>query len=170
MLRRLLLLAVVCGLWGCGGQEAETIYMDYPVEFDGDGQVEVDPMLTAGVYLEPTFVPLEAGDPMEVINGFQGGTWIHLSVRAVGVRADGLIRASLTTQGGQELSQIRYGLKLGRTPEGTLDAYDIPLPMRYSDQELEALFGQTARLEVEFTASGETVNVDMQVVIADGRQ
>lgn len=169
MLRRLLLLSLVV-LCACGAQEGEPIYMDYPVEFDGDGLEEAEPMLTAGVYREPAFIPLEPGDPMEVINGFQGGTWIHLSVRAVGVRSDGLIRASLLGDQGQELSQIRYGLKLARTPEGHLEAYDIPLPMRYSDEELEGLFGQTARLQVEFEAAGESVNVDMDVVIADGRQ
>ncbi len=62
-------------------------------------------------------------DEVPVIHGFQGGTWIHLSVRVTGLPSDGMIEASLG-----DVGSIRYGLKLTRSPEGFLEAYDIPIP------------------------------------------
>jgi hypothetical protein len=156
-------------LAGCAEPETVYIYKDLPVEQDGDGAQEVEPSLNPGVWAEPTFRPLAPGDEVEVINGFQGGTWIHLSIRAVGVRPDGLIRASLSDDQGQEVSQIRYGLKLNRTAEGFLEAYDLPLPMRYTEAEVDAFLGQTLRLQVEFAAAGQSVKADLPVVVADGR-
>ncbi len=158
-----LLAALLC-LAGCAEPDKELLYQDYPVEFDGDPEAMLEPGLVAGLYVEPNFIPLGDGDQMPIINGFQGGTWIHLSIQATGIEPQGLVRASLG-----EVSSVRYGLKLTRTATGTLESYDIPLPIQLSEEEIEALFGQELPLSVEFQAGSDKVMTELMVVVSDGR-
>lgn len=144
---------------GCGDTpESDKVYRDLPVEFDGDGDRVVEQGMTLGILLDDTFVPLDEGDPVEIINGFQGGTWVHLSLRVAGMPANGLIRASLG-----DISEVRYGLKLVRTEEGYLESYDIPLPVRLTEPQLAAIYGSEVDITATFEANGESVAATRRV-------
>lgn len=159
----LVVACLVVALAGCGDPEVVREYRDLPVIFDGDGDRVVEESLVLGALVDGAFVPLGEGAPVEIINGFQGGTWVHLSVRVSGMPASGVVRASL-----EGVGEIRYGLKLTRTADGFLEAYDIPMPVRQTGAELEALFGVPALLTASFEADGRSVEASLQVVLAEG--
>ena len=141
-------------------------YRDPPVVFDQEDYNEMttgEPGITLGIYEEQLFRDLEENDDVPVINGSQGGTWVHLSIRVTGVRADGLISASLG-----DVGSIRYGLKLTRSPEGFLEAYDIPVPVRVSEDELDRLLGTTLPLTVSFTVDEEVLEATLPVTLVEG--
>ena len=151
----------------CGETIEEIVYKDYPVEFDQKDELDEivgDPELVLGVFDEQLFNDLSQGDEVAIINGFQGGTWVHISVRAFGVRSDGEVSAEL----GDGIGQIRYPLKLTRSPEGFLEAYDIPIPVNPADGDIDALFGQQVELHVSFTTSEMTIEETLEVVLVSG--
>lgn len=130
---------------------------------DYDNAVTGEPGLTLGIYEEQLFRELDDGADVPVIHGSQGGTWVHLSIRVTGLPADGLISATLG-----EVGSIRYGLKLTRSPEGFLEAFDIPVPVRVPEDELEGLFGTTLELHVSFTVDDTTVEARLPVKLVEG--
>jgi hypothetical protein len=152
---------------GCSESAVERIvYEDPAVVFDQedyDQAAQGDPGITLGIYEEQLFRELTAGDDVPVIHGSQGGTWVHLSIRVTGLPADGLIAASLG-----DVGSIRYGLKLTRSPDGFLEAFDIPVPVRVSEDELDALFGTQLTLTVSFKVDDITVEASMPVTLAEG--
>ncbi len=153
-------------LCSCGEPEIRTIYKDHPVEFEDRAVLEEqlgDPELLLGVFEEQLFRTIEEGDDVAIIQGFQGGTWVHLSIQVKALPADGLIEASLG-----DLGEIRYGLKLARTPEGFLEAYDIPIPVRRTEEELLDIYGRDYQLEVTFKSGGKEVSQSINVVLVEG--
>ncbi len=152
---------------GCSDAPVERIvYQDPAVVFDQDDYnqaVAGDPGITLGIYEEQLFRELHSGDDVPVIHGSQGGTWVHLSIRVTGLPSDGLIAASLG-----DVGSIRYGLKLTRSPEGFLEAFDIPVPVRVGGEELEALFGTTLTLTVSFKVDDVEVEATMPVKLVEG--
>lgn len=165
-MKRLLIVSVVL-IAGCSESAAERIiYQDPPVVFDQEDynrSVAGEPGLTLGIYEEQLFRELTQDADVPVIHGSQGGTWVHLSIRVTGMPADGLIAASLG-----DVGSIRYGLKLTRSPEGFLEAFDIPVPVRVPDDELEALFGTKLTLSVSFTVDDEVVEASLPVTLVEG--
>lgn len=155
------LLALSALLCGCGDTEYHVIYMDEPVEFDvAQDDVAGEPELVLGALIDQRFEVLEGQAEMPIIFGFQGGTWVHLSIRAFGVRPGGEVSAKLGS-----LGQIRYPLKLTRGPEGHLEAWDIPVPVAPADGDVQALYGQTFQLDVTFTAGDVTVENSLMVTL-----
>ncbi len=150
---------------GCGEIVYNDIYRDRPVEFEEDEDEPVTDELgmTLGVYEEQLFRPLVERDEVAVIHGFQGGTWVHLSIRVTGLAPDGMIRASLG-----EVGAIRYGIRLTRSPEGFLEAYDIPIPVPLSEEDLAELYGDELELKAQFSAGGESIEVILPVVVVEG--
>lgn len=149
------LLALCLGLClsACGGEpEIEYVYADLPVEFDGDGdQAPQEVSLALGVLEAERFDELAEGDEVLVIRGIQGGTWIHLSVQAGGLPPEGLLEAGVRGVG-----EVRYNLRLQRTPEGLLEAHDIPVSMNLEPDDLEAMFGTEQELYASFTVGADT--------------
>ena len=150
-------MAALCAQ-ACG--DPEVVYQDRPVEFDGQGDRSVEAGLSLGQYIDGEFVPIGDGDEVPIINGFQGGTWVHLSIRLSGLPADGLVEAQLGP-----ISEVRYGLKLVRTSEGYLEAYDIPLPVRMTEEELNQTYGTEVTLSASFAAGGDEVGAANQVIL-----
>jgi hypothetical protein len=148
-------LALCLGLClsACGGEpEIEYVYADLPVEFDGDGdQAPQEVSLALGVLEAERFDELAEGDEVLVIRGIQGGTWIHLSVQAGGLPPEGLLEAGVRGVG-----EVRYNLRLQRTPEGLLEAHDIPVSMNLEPEDLEAMFGTEQELYASFTVGADT--------------
>jgi len=167
---RSFLIAGVAGLLACLSLSAcyeEIIYMDFPVQFTdvgGSSEWLGEKEMVLGVYEEQLFRGLGDGDAVHIINGLQGGTWVHLSVRVTGLPRAGVINVVL----GEDIGAIEYNIKLVRTAEGFLEAYDIPVPVPFEGDELEALFGQTVVLKVSFSAEGQSVSAESLVVLEQG--
>ena len=145
----------------------EVVYMDLPVEFTdtvSDDEWIGEKEMILGVYEEQLFRSLNDDDPVHIINGLQGGTWVHLSIRISGMPRVGTVKVTL----GEDIGDIEYRLKLVRTAEGFLEAYDIPVPVPLEGDELEALYGQTVWLKVSFTSEEHFVGAENQVVLEKG--
>ena len=160
----LLLLCMGC-LTSCGGEKL--IYKDHPVEFDQKEANKVwsdERFLKPGIYEEQLFKEVKEGDHVYIIHGFQGGIWVHLSVRLSGVPSRGKIWASL----GKEIGEIAYEIKLVRTAEGYLEAHDIPVPVKKEGDALKALYGTTTTLQVKYTADKKDISVSLKVILKQG--
>jgi hypothetical protein len=147
--------------------ETRYVYEDFPVEFDdpfGQELIIGEAALIPGTNEEQLFAEIQDGDTVYIIHGFQGGTWVHLSIRVTGLSSAGSVFVSL----GPAIGEIQYDLKLIRTAEGFLEAYDIPIPVVFAGEELEALYGQDATLEVRFTTSEGEVIAIRDVILGDG--
>ena len=147
--------------------ETRTTYEDFPVEFDdplGQDVIFGDPAIFPGTNEEQLFSEIEDGDTVYIIHGFQGGTWVHLSIRVTGLPSVGNIVASL----GINVGEIAYDIKLIRTAEGYLEAYDIPIPIPFEGDELETLYGQEATLTVSFTTAAGAASATRVVILGDG--
>ncbi len=159
----LLLVVVSLGWMSCGER---IIYKDYPVEFDqkkgdliGTGEV----FLKLGFFKEQLFRELQENGDVHIIQGFQGGTWVHLSIRVSGVSSRGRIEASLSG-----LGKISYDLKLVRSAEGFFEAYDIPIPIRKTEAQLRAIYGKGAVLKVTYTTDKKKLSAEKKVILREG--
>ena len=119
--------------------------------------------LTPGTFEEQLFDPIDDGDPVYIIHGFQGGTWVHISVRVSGMTAYGKISVTL-----QKVGTIEYDLKLVQTAEGFLEAYDIPIPVGKEGPALKILYGEASTLEITFSNDGGTVSTTRNVTLEEG--
>ena len=144
----------------CGDPQVITLFADRPVVFDGDGDRISEVTLALGEFVDGEFLPINEGGGLTIIDGFQGGTWVHLSIRVTGLQPDGLVEVRLG-----DISSVRFGLRLTRTNEGFLEAYDIPLPVPLPLDEVAALNGQKVSLEASFESLGETITNNMEVVL-----
>ena len=153
---------------GCG--EHEIIYQDRPVVFDYDPDevfANQERMLLPGVYEEQLFNAIEDGDDLHIVAGFQGGIWVHLSLRVTGMRSRGQIQAEINP----DIGSTDFSLKLLRTADGFLEAYDIPIPVGdrgSSMADIEALFGRAAVLRVRYTVDEVTIEAERRVILRPG--
>jgi hypothetical protein len=155
--------AVLIALNACGEAPAP-IYSDVPtvaLTEDDERRAGEERSLTAGVLNEQLFNVIEAGDPLHIINGFQGGTWVHISVRVTGMRSRGRIEASL----GEAVGETAFELKLIRTAQGFMEAHDIPIPVR---GDVDDLVGRDAILHITYTSRDEAIDLDLPVVLERG--
>ena len=142
------------------------MYRDFDVEFE-DNSFSFDfsgsSELIIGVYHEQLFNDLSTGDPVHIINGLQGGTWVHISIRVVGMPTIGSIAVTLG-----DVGDVEFYVNLVRSAEGYLEAYDIPIPIPLEGEDLEQLFGQDATLTVFYTSEEQTVSSELLVVMEKG--
>ena len=144
-----------------------TIYLDYDVIFEDTQSFntwEGDPVLIPGIYEEQLFDEVEEGDELYIIHGFQGGIWVHLSIRGGGLYRAGVVYAKL----GDDIGEIDYNIKLVRTAEGYLEAYDIPIPIGYDEDQLEMLYNTETYLEIQYTSGEETLSVIRTIMLREG--
>lgn len=149
------------------GCDERLVYMDYPVEFDdpnGASVITGDPEISPGTNHEQLFEEILDGDPCYIIQGFQGGVWVHLSIRVNGLPSTGKMFASL----GSAVGEVEYDIKLMRTAEGYLEAYDIPIPVWVPEDQLDTLYGEEATLVVRFTTELGEVTAERSVVLEEG--
>ena len=124
----------------------------------------VEKHMALGVYEEESFREIDEGDAMQIIDGLQGGRWVHLSVRVTGLPRSG----NIVVQLGDDIGVADYSLKLLRTAEGFLEAYDIPIPIPFEGEELEALFGMPVQIKVRYSAEADEVTAQALVVLEKG--
>ena len=168
MICRLFILTVVFGAGlACG--EREIVYKDRDVVFDYDPEAALasqEKALIPGIYEEQLFRALEDDDPLHIVAGFQGGIWVHMSLRVTGMRSRGQIEATLNPGG-----TTAFSLKMVRTAEGYLEAYDIPIPVGgrgESLDDIEELFGAPSTLTFRYSADDVTLTSERQVILERG--
>ena len=171
------LVRIVAFAWlavACGGEdkpgEVKTIYRDLPVDLEDTEwtpPIEGDPGLTVGVTEDQLFRELADGDDAPIIEGFQGGYWVHVAVRAVGVGRSGSIEGRLTIKGEDDpVGSLRADLKLVLTREGFSERPQVPISLtedwqkRFSD-----LFGKSGAIRVIYIdLDGRKAEHEVQVV------
>ena len=161
------LLVALSLLWPFAACDDVIVYKDYPVVYDdpfGDDLIVGDPAIFPGTNHEQLFEEIKDGDDCHIIYGFQGGIWVHLSIRVTGLPSSGTIFASL----GAEIGEIQYDLKLMRTAEGFLEAYDIPIPIKVDEEEIASLYGSDATLTVRFTTEAGEIEAVRYVILEEG--
>lgn len=141
-------------LSACGTTQVELEFIPPELVFSAiDGGFSGAPTLLVGGVAEGRFSAFEDGAELPILNGFQGGRWIHVALRVTGMRNRG--RAEMRVTG---IGNASYDIKLIRRGE-LLEVFDLPIPVgrnpRLSDDEVDALAGQTAQLEVSYTV-GQT--------------
>ncbi len=138
----------------CGPTPATLNFEAPEVVFDAlDAGYVGDPSLVVGVVRDGRFEPCEAGQDLPILNGFQGGRWIHIALRVTGVRNRGRVQLGVAGVG-----EASYDIKLVRRGD-FLEVFDLPIPVgrtpRLDDDQIDALAGENAHLVVSFTV-GET--------------
>jgi hypothetical protein len=169
-------LLLCCSGLGCG--EREVIYQDREVFFDYDpdeAQASMEKTIQVGVYEEQLFRSIEAQDELHIVAGFQGGIWAHISLRVTGLRSRGRIEARLSLGedgSGAVVGETGFPIKLVRTAEGFLEAYDIPIPVgdRGSAMaDVAQYFGRPALLTVRYsTPDFEPLEAQLIVILERG--
>lgn len=168
--RRFAVAAALLALTGCG----EVVLVDPTVTFSSTTQEGVvgEFGLTLGVYREQLFRPLADGDEVEVVYGFQGGTWMMPALRCTGVTETVTLSARLTLDDGELLGVVPpYDIRLDRTPDGPLDANAIPIPVEREDpaEPLEDIFGREAELVLELSdRRGSSGTLTIRLTLVEG--
>lgn len=128
--------------------------------------------LTLGIYEEQLFTPLQNGDEIPVVNGFQGGTWIMPALRCTGVTETVSMEAQLILETGEVLGVVdSFDSRLDRTPAGSLDANAVPVPVNREDptMPLDDVFGQTATFRIQLRDQlGSTGVLELELVLIQG--
>jgi len=157
---------------GCG-ETYVPFFADIETDRDLDPDAvdfEGDPWLIPGIFEEQLFSEVEGGGEMHIIHGFQGGVWVHLSIRVNGMRSLGRIKAGLGED--HSVGETQYDLRLSRTAEGYLEAYDIPIPISYRGDDLaghlESLYGVEHPLNITFRVQDRSVSDQRLIVLQPG--
>ena len=138
----------------CGPTPTALVFEQPTVVFDAlDAGFQGEPSLVVGVVRDGRFEALAAGQALPILNGFQGGRWIHVALRVTGLRNRGRVQLGIDGVG-----QAAYDIKLVRRND-FLEVFDLPIPVgrnpRLDDDQVDALAGQDVHLVVSFTV-GET--------------
>ena len=143
-------LVFAVSLIGCGPTPAALEYVTDDLVFDSlDAGNRGAVSLVVGVVRDEVFVPLEDGQDLPILRGFQGGRWIHVALRVTGVRNRGRVQLEATGVG-----TAAYDIKLVRR-EGVLEVVDLPIPVgrqpALDDRQVDELAGRAVALKVSFT-------------------
>ena len=149
----------------CGPAPAQLTYASPELVFDRlDAGFQGEPTLVVGVVRDGRFEGFTAGQELPILNGFQGGRWIHVAMRITGLRNRG--RVQLGVDG---IGQAAYDIKLVRRAD-FLEVFDLPIPVgrspRLNDDQVDALAGQAARLAVSFTVGETRLEQDHDLVLS----
>ena len=89
-MRRILLTTL---LIGCGPEQVALDFVPGDLVYDTlDAGNRGAVTLVVGIVRDEVFVPLEAGQDLPILRGFQGGRWIHVALRVTGVRNRGRVQ------------------------------------------------------------------------------
>ena len=152
-------------LIGCGPEQVALDFVPADLIYDTlDAGNRGAPTLVVGIVRDEVFVPLEAGQDLPILRGFQGGRWIHVALRVTGVRNRG--RVQLEASG---VGTAAYDIKLVRR-EGILEVVDLPIPVgrqpELDDRGVDALAGREVRLSVSFTVGQVQMGQEYDLVLS----
>ena len=127
--------------------------------------VEGEPTLIIGVTEDQLFRELLDGEDAPVVEGFQGGRWVHISLRATGVGIRGSLVGTLH-MGDELVGELSEDLRLVPTREGFAERTQVPIALKEAWQlKFEQLFGETGIITVAFTdTEGRRGEKTLQVV------
>ena len=155
-------LAVLALLAGCGEEtpaadpEDKIVYRDTPVDLEDTEwtpPIEGDPALTVGVTEDQLFRELVDGDDAPIIEGFQGGFWVHISLRTTGLGRSGRIDGRLVVDDEDDpVGKLAADLRMTPTREGFFERSQVPIALGEAWQEHFAdLYDRAGRIEVSYT-------------------
>mgnify|MGYP001449384144 FL=1 len=149
----------------CGPTPATLKFEAPQVVFDAlDAGYIGDPSLVVGIVRDGRFEPFQAGQDLPILNGFQGGRWIHVALRVTGVRNRGRVQLGVAGVG-----EASYDIKLVRRGD-FLEVFDLPIPVgrspRLDDDQIDALAGDSAHLVVSFTVGQTRLAQDHDLVLS----
>ena len=161
-MRRILLTTF---LMSCGPEQVALDFVPGELVYDTlDAGNRGAVTLVVGIVRDEIFVPLEAGQDLPILRGFQGGRWIHVALRVTGVRNRGRVQLEATGVG-----TAAYDIKLVRR-EGILEVVDLPIPVgrqpELDDRGIDALAGQAVRLNVSFTVGQVQMSQEHDLVLS----
>jgi len=87
-----------------------------------------DRTVVLGRLLAGAFTALGEGDLVDIVNGFQGGTWIMPAMQFTGCAPNGRIEVSLTLVDGPTIGRNNLSLRLNPQPNGSLLLEYLPVP------------------------------------------
>jgi len=156
---------LVLALAGCGAAGID--FAQPAVDFTPAPEPDLGPTsIIAGVVEGGGFQALEAGDPLPIIHGFQGGRWIHVAMRVTGMRNRGRVRMVIDGVGTAD-----YDIKMLRR-SNLLEIFDLPIPVgrepRRTDEEVDALAGDSVTLELSYTVGETTLSQELDLVLSLG--
>lgn len=169
-----LILVVLASLLGCG--EEITKYIDPEVTFaEGNDYEPVGEIsLTIGLYREQFFTGLSEGDDIDIINGFQGGTWVMPAIQCTGFALDVQISGSIVIDETGENVGVLHAeqLRLDQNPEGSLEANAIAIPILHevdAGRSIDDLYGERATLTITIADDlGNETTESLSLVLVDG--
>jgi hypothetical protein len=164
----LLRIVLLSGLLSaCAPNQVELEFVSPELVFSAiDGGFSGAPTLLVGGVADGRFSSFEDGAELPILHGFQGGRWIHVALRVTGMRNRG--RAEMRVTG---IGHASYDIKLIRRGD-LLEVFDLPIPVgrnpRLTDDEVDALAGQTAELEVSYTVGQTSLSQSFEMQLALG--
>lgn len=146
-----MVLGVIAVTIGCGGMEPAVD--DEEACAVSGAEAVPGSVLRPGALKGDRFTPFAEGDPLEIIDAPQGGTWVMPAARFTGVSAEGTLSADVSLDGVQVVGELREArVRLEEVPGGALQVAYIPIPIGGDARGIsaEGVSGRAARLRVEF--------------------
>lgn len=164
------LVALLAVLGGCGAEtETSTTLLSGAVRpacaMDAEASVE----LTLGATEGGVFTPIRAGDPLVIIDGRQGGTWVMPTLRLAGGASVGVVSGSITLLGGEDVGLLPETSVYAEPLEGgALEIEYVPIPIGDNpDGSLpQGIAGSPATVRLSYTGSRcERGSLEVAVVL-----
>ena len=170
---KMLVLVVVMAISGCDW--GKTILLVDPVVdltgWDGGFQIEGDPHVEMGFYIEQLYQPLADGEPCYVAWGLQGGTWTMPAIRTKGIGTPAVVSCTLETEDGELVGEVVSRTPLFLTPDRYLEIQAYPVPVNHEspneDAPIDDLYGLMAELNCEvedLEGRGSSVSYIVEIV------
>jgi hypothetical protein len=151
MVWRFLVLGFSMGAVAC-----TTVLVDPPVVYDRPDAAVItgDPSIEVGLFKEQFFTPLAATEPMPIVAGFQGGTWVMPALRAVALQGRVTVIATVTIkETGEQVGHLKdSSVRLQPTILGYAELTALPIPIIHAApnamRDIDDLFGESAILDM----------------------
>jgi hypothetical protein len=121
-------------------------------ESSDDGSANA--VISIGVITFGGFKPLNDGDAVQVIDGPQGGTWVHVALHAENIEATGQVTASVEPR----IGLIRHWVEFERQGASHWELRELTVPVERRDA-----YPKPATLSVEFEGPARGVTADVHV-------
>lgn len=125
--------------------------------------------MTLGARDGDTFTAIRDGDPLVIIDGRQGGTWVMPSLRLQGTTPLGTVRGGITLGSGEEVGALpATSVYADATDGGELEVEYVPIPIGDNpDGSLpDGVAGSPATVRLSFSgACGEAGDLEVGVVL-----
>lgn len=149
--------ALLLTTWALGAQcKPATVEVDPPLLDYGDedqSPMTADKFLEVGYYHEQLYAPLADGDPLPIIHGAQGGTWVMPAIRTRGILTPTTVDCGLATDGGEVLGHSHSREDFSLSGDNFMEIQIFPVPAAHAPPHeadlITDLFGLMGMLTCE---------------------